>query len=124
MAKGYSKDYDERLLAGNSDTKYEEDPRTEAEPDSDMYYPLPETEKSRSLKWAVTSLVAGVLSLVLCPIYYVGMIFVALACVSTAVSRRNLGFFDKCSTTGLILSIVGFVCNMFSMFIEMFGLFN
>ena len=122
MAKDYSKDYDERLLEGKSETKYEEDPRTEQEPDSDMYYPLPNTVKSRSLKWAVISLVAGILSLVLCPVYYVGMIFVALTCLCTAVSRRNLGFFDKYSTTGLILGIVGLVCNIFSMAIDVLGL--
>lgn len=122
MAKGYSKDYDERLLEGSTETKYEEDPRTEKEPESDMYYPLPTTIKSRSLKWAVISLVAGILSLVLCPMYYVGFVFVAVSCAATAISRHNLGFFDKCSTTGLILGIMGFVCNVFSLIVKMTGL--
>ena len=129
MAKGYY-DCDERLLESGSETKYEEDPRTEMEPEidpdteSDLYYPLPSALKSRSLKWSVASLVAGILSLLLCPVYYVGFIFCAIACFTTSVSRRNLGFFDKCAMLGLIIAIIGFVCNSFSMVVQSLNIFG
>ena len=121
MANVNYNDYDERLLSGGTDTKYEEDPRTEKEPESeeDIYYQLPANLKSRSLKWAVISLVAGILSLVLCPFYYVaGFFFVALGCGATAISRVNLGYFEKTSIIGLILSMIGVVCNTFSVIVQ------
>lgn len=123
MANGYYNDYEQKLLEGDSDTKYEEDPRTEKDPDTDIYYPLPAAIKSRSLKWAVTALITGILSLVCCPIYVLGFIMVVITGASVAISRRNLGYFDKYSTVGLILGIVGFVCNVFSLIVESLGLF-
>jgi hypothetical protein len=123
MANGYYNDYDERLLTGGSDTKYEEDPRTVKDFDTENRYPLPPAIKSRTLKWGVVSLVMGILSILLCPIYYVGFICFAVAIVTMVVSRYNLGFFDKLSTIGLILGLVGFVFNVFSVIIQTLNLF-
>lgn len=123
MANVNYNDYDERLLNGSTDTKYEEDPRTEKEPgDEDIYYQLPTNIKSRSLKWAVISLVGGILSLLLCPFYYVGLFFVAVSAGATAVSRLNLGYFEKLSIIGLTLSMIGLVCNVFSIVIQQLNL--
>ena len=123
MAKGYYDDYEQKLLEGESDTKYEEDPRTAKDPDTDIYYPLPAAIKSRSLKWAVTALITGILSLVCCPVYVLGFIMVLITGLSVAVSRRNLGYFDKYSTFGLIFGIMGFVCNIFSVIVQSLELF-
>ena len=123
MAKGYYDDYEQKLLEGESDTKYEEDPRTTKDPDTDIYYPLPAAIKSRSLKWAVIALVSGILSLVCCPVYVLGFVMVLITGASVAISRRNLGYFDKYSTFGLIFGIVGFVCNVFSLVVQLLELF-
>ena len=123
MAKGYYDEYEQKLLEGESDTKYEEDPRTTKDPDTDIYYPLPAAIKSRSLKWAVIALVSGILSLVCCPVYVLGFVMVLITGASVAISRRNLGYFDKYSTFGLIFGIVGFVCNVFSLVVQLLELF-
>ena len=124
MANINYNDYDERLLNGATDTKYEEDPRTEKEPDDeDLYYQLPTNIKSRSLKWAVISLVSGILSLLLCPFYYMGFLLVAVAGVTTAISRLNLGYFEKLSIMGLVLAMVGLVCNVFSLLVQYLNIF-
>ena len=124
MSNGFYNDYDERLLGEGTDTKYEEDPRTDNVPESDEYYELPLAIKSRSLIWAVISFAASILSLLLCPIYVVGFIFAAVAVASSLISRRNLGFFEKFSIMGLILGIMGFVCSIFSIIANSIGLFG
>lgn len=122
MGNGFYNDYDERLLGEGTDTKYEEDPRTEKEPESEDYYELPLALKSRSMIWSVISLVAGILSILLCPFYYVGICFAVGAVGTSLLSRHNLGFFDKLSVFGLILGIMGFVCDVFSLIANMIGL--
>ena len=122
MENGFYNGYDDRLLGEGTDTKYEEDPRTEKEPESEDYYELPLALKSRSMIWSVISLVAGILSILLCPFYYVGFCFAACAVGTSLLSRHNLGFFDKLSVFGLILGIMGFVCDIFSLIANMIGL--
>ena len=124
MANGYYDEYEERLLTGGSETKYEEDPRTVEEPETETRYPLPPAIRSRSLKWSVISLVAGIISILICPFYLLGFLLVVVTGLTTAVARYNLGFFEKISTVGMILGIVGLVCNIFSLVIQTLGLFG
>lgn len=128
MTSGFYGDYEERLLGEGTDTKYEEDPRTEKDPDTDPetdeYYELPLAIKSRSLIWSVISFVLGILSLVLCPIYYLSLVLALASVGASLVSRHNLGFFEKYSIMGLILGIMGFVCGVFSLIVDMLGIFG
>lgn len=124
MANGIYNDYEERLLTEGTDTKYEEDPRTEKDPETDNeYYELPLAIRSRSLIWSVISFAAGILSLLLCPFYYVSIVFALVSIGSSLISRHNLGFFEKFSIMGLILGIMGVVCSAFSFIAKMIGLF-
>ena len=126
MANGNYNDYEERLLGEGTDTKYEEDPRTEKDPEdteADEYYELPLAIKSRSLIWAVASFAAGVLSILLCPIYALGFILALVSVGSSLVSRHNLGFFERYSIMGLVFGIMGFVFSLFALLVNMLGLF-
>lgn len=123
MAKGFYDDNEERLLTDGTDTKYEEDPRTEKDPESEEYYELPLAIKSRNRIWSIISLALGVLSIILCPFYYVSLGLAVVSLLASLISRRNLGFFDKCSVMGLILGIVGFVCGVFMLIASVIGLF-
>ena len=122
MANGFYNDYDERLLGEGTDTKYEEDPRTEKEPESEEYYELPLAIRARSLIWAVISFSAGILSLLLCKFYYVSIVLALVSVGSSLISRRNLGFFEKFSIMGLIFGIMGAVCSVFSLIANLIGL--
>ena len=124
MQNGFYNEYDQNLLGEGTDTKYEEDPRTEKDPEADEYYELPPTLRSRSMIWSVISLVASVLSILLCPFYYVSLCFAITSVGSSLLSRRNLGFFDKYSIMGLILGIMGFVLGIFSLVVNILGIFG
>ena len=123
MAKGFYDDNEERLLTDGTDTKYEEDPRTEKDPESEEYYELPLAIKSRNRIWSIISLALGVLSIILCPFYYASLGLAVVSLLASLISRRNLGFFDKCSVMGLILGIVGFVCGVFMLIASVIGVF-
>lgn len=122
---GYNNDYNERLLgSGNDDENLEDfEPEMTKSQESEEYYELPLAIKSRSLIWAVISFAAGILSLALCPFYYVGFVFVAVAVVASLISRHNLGFFEKYSIMGLVFGIMGFVFSTFSLVASLIGLF-
>lgn len=115
MSNVFYDDNENRLLAEGSQAEEEADKeKAEKEDASEEYYELPLALKSRSLIWSVTSFVLGVLSLALCFFYYVSLVFAAGAVVTSLVSRKNLGFFEKYAITGLILGIMGAVCGVFS----------
>lgn len=132
MDNGFYNDYDDRLIgSGTSDDDEEEldgmaeesEEIKESDPDEE-YYELPLAIKSRSLIWSVISFVAGVLSLALCPFYYVSLIFAVGSVVTSMISRRNLGFFEKYAVVGLILGIMGFVFGIFSAIAKSIGIFG
>ena len=122
---GFNNDYNELLLgSGDGDEKLEDfEPEMAKTDESEEYYELPLAIKSRSLIWAVISFAAGILSLALCPFYYVGFVFVGVAVITSLISRRNLGFFEKYSIMGLVFGIMGFVFSTFSLVASMIGLF-
>lgn len=116
---------EERLLGTGADTETGVSEIEEKNEDgSEEYYELPPAIRSRTLIWSVASLVLGILSLLLCPFYYVSLVLAALAVGCTVVSRKNLGFFDKLAVLGIILGIMGFVFGIFSLTADMIGLFK
>ncbi len=124
MGNGFNNDYEERLLSDGTD-KEEEELESEAESDdsSDEYYELPLAIKSRSLVWSVISFVAGVLSLAICTFYYVSLVFAAVSIVSSLISRKNLGFFERYAIIGLVLGIMGIVFGISSAIAASLGIF-
>lgn len=126
MSNGFFNDYEDRLLSDGTDIEKEEEVETEesVSDSSEEYYELPLALRSRSLIWSVISFVAGVLSLALCSFYYVSLVFAVGSILSSLISRRNLGFFERYSIIGLVLGIMGVVCGIFSAIVNSLGIFG
>lgn len=130
MSNALYNDYDERLLpaSGEEDVDANVDENsevvTEKTDESDEYYELPLAIKSRSLIWAVIAFAFGILSLALCPFYYVSLVFAAGSVAASLVSRKNLGFFERYSIIGLVLGMMGVVCGIFSAIVTSIGIFK
>lgn len=126
MSNDFFNDYEDRLLSDGTDIDKEEEVETEdnAPDSSEEYYELPPALRSRSLIWSVISFVAGVLSLALCSFYYVSLVFAVGSILSSLISRRNLGFFERYSIIGLVLGIMGVVCGIFSAIVNSLGIFG
>lgn len=123
MNNGYNVN-DDRLLGVGSEEAYENfEPESLKPDDSEEYYELPPAIKSRSLIWAVIAFAAGILSLALCPFYYLGYAFAVAAVVLALISRHNLGFFERYSIMGIVLGIIGFVFSTFTLVAGLIGLF-
>lgn len=121
---GFNDREDERLLGSGVEENTEENELVESEENgSEEYYDLPNAIKSRSLIWAVISLVAGVMSFALCFFHYVGLTLSVCALGTALVSRKNLGFFEKYSIIGIVSGIIGFVCSVFALIANILGLF-
>ncbi len=71
--------------------------------------------KSKSRLWSVIALSLGVLSVGLCFIFWLGLLFGIAALIATVVSRINLGYFDRISVAALIISIFGSVFSLIIM---------
>ena len=128
MSSPFYDDYDNRLLPGGAEaeeeTEEQNDTEVQEEAVTEEYYALPPTLKSRSLIWSVISFVCGVLSLALCPLYYISLVFAAGSIVTSLISRKNLGFFDKYAVFGLILGIMGVVFGISAAIAIRLGIFN
>ena len=126
MSNGFFNDYEDRLLSDGTDIEKEEEVEAEesVSDSSEEYYELPLALRSRSLIWSVISFVAGVLSLALCSFYYVSLVFAVGSILSSLISRRNLGFFERYSIIGLVLGIMGVVCGIFSAIVNSLGIFG
>ena len=113
MSSSFYDDYDNRFLPEGSENTEETEENTEPEVEKndemDEYYELPTEIKSRTLIWSVLSFALGVLSIALCPLYYISLAFAVGSIFTSSVSRRNLGFFEKYAIYGLILGIMGIV---------------
>ncbi len=99
-------------------TDREKDNLTEGE-----CYELP-VQSGRSMIWCILSLVLGVLSVVTCPIYVLGILLGIGSFVLSLYSRKKHGFFTKIAVFGLILSITGTVFGIFSLIISVSGILN
>ncbi len=118
-----SNNYDDRRLLGSPDEDEDAaEERNEAKRGSDEYYDLPPAIRSRTRLWSVISLVLAVLSVLLCPVYYVSLVFSILAVGASLFSRRTLGFFDSLAVIGLIVAIFGFVFGISVMVADLIGL--
>ena len=71
--------------------------------------------KQKKRVWSVVSIVLAVASLVCCCSPTVGITAALVAIVTSIVSRKSLGYFDKLSLTGLILAIFGLVFGIFTL---------
>lgn len=93
------------------------------ESDSEEYYDLPLAIRSRTLLWAVISIVCGAVSILLSHYYYIGFVFAVAAVSFSVVSRKTLGFFEKYSIMGIIFGIMGFVTGTFALIVDVLNLF-
>ena len=82
---------------------------TESSGGDDRYYEIFEKSKHKTLGWSASSMVFGIISVLLCFFGWVGLIFGAVAIILSAVSRILLGYFDGMAIAGLILGIFGVV---------------
>lgn len=118
MSTGFYDENDSRLISDGSENTEKNEDKTGTEVStqivSEEYYALPEAIKSRSLLWSVISFVCGVLSIALCPLWYISLVFAAGSIVTSLISRKNLGFFEKYAIFGLILGIMGVVFGISS----------
>ena len=124
MNNGFYNDNDDRLLTdGSAEVNEEEEAFDIEDEEAEQYYELPPAIKSRSRIWSVTSFALGVLSLALCVFYYVSLVFAIGSLISSLISRKNLGFFERYAIIGLILGIMGCVCGVFSGIASAIGIF-
>ena len=65
--------------------------------------------KKNSRAWSVASIALSLVSLILCPVYWLKIILSATSIVFALVSRKNIGYFDGLSLAGLIVGIFGIV---------------
>jgi hypothetical protein len=106
MSTGFYDENDSCLISNGSENTEKNEDKTGTDVStqivSEEYYALPEAIKSRSLLWSVISFVAGVLSIALCPLYYVSFVFAVGSIVTSLISRKNFGFFERYAIFGLI----------------------
>ena len=86
-------------------------------------YELPAPE-ARSMLWTVLSLVVGILSIIACPVYPLGIILGGVGIGFSIYSWRRCGFFTGLTVSGLVTSIVGLVFGVFSMIASILGIFG
>ena len=79
------------------------------EGESDYAYKKVMPKKQNRRTWSVVSLALAVLSVLLFRVPWAGLILGLLAVGCAALSRKNLGYFDKLSLAGLIIGIFGIV---------------
>lgn len=65
--------------------------------------------KQQKRIWSVVSITLAALSVFLCFIPWLGILFSVAAMMTAIVSRKSLGYFDGISMASLILSIFGMV---------------
>ena len=88
------------------------------------YYELPDSPEARRRGWSVISFFAGILSVLLCPIYVLGFAFAVLSVVGALISRKKLGYFDTLALAGMLIGIVGSVFCIFSLVVDITGIFD
>lgn len=102
----------------------EEEKKTAEEKKEEEYYELPDSPDARRRGWSVISLFSGILAVLLCSVYYVGILFAVVSIASALVSRRRLGYFDGLSLAGLLVGIVGCVFGGFALVVDVTGVLD
>ncbi len=122
-----SDDYrDEGLLPDVAEEEIitEEETKTAESKREEEYYELPDSPDARRRGWSVISLFSGILAVLLCSVYYLGLVFAAVSIVAAVVSRKKLGYFDGLSLAGLLVGIVGCVFCSFSLIVDVTGVLD
>ena len=99
------------------------EPKVEETKPEVEYYTLPESVSARNRIWSILSLIFAILSVALCPFYYVSFAFAVLAVAFSLVMRRSLGFFTSGAIAGLIIGIMGLVFSVCSFVVDISGLY-
>ncbi len=104
-------------------TVVDTEPKVEETKPEEECYTLPESVSARNRIWSVLSLIFAILSVALCPFYYVSFVLAVLAVVFSIVMRRSLGFFNRGAIVGLIIGIMGLVFSVCSFVVDITGLY-
>ena len=102
----------------------EEEKKATEEKKEQEYYDLPDSPDARSRGWSVISLFSGILAVLLCSVYYLGLIFAVVSITCAIVSRKKLGYFDGLSLAGLLVGIVGSVFGVFALIVDVTGVLD
>lgn len=79
---------------------------------SEEYLTLDE-KRTKSLVWAVLSMVFSALSIVLYFVFWVNLALAVLGILFSVISRIRMGYFHGLCVAGLIVGIVGTVLSIF-----------
>ena len=74
--------------------------------------------KSNNRGFAIASMVLGIVAIVCCCFYYVGLVAAVLAIVFSVISRVRMGYFDGFAVAGLIMGIIGLVFGVAILIVE------
>ena len=86
------------------------------------YYSLP--EKRPSIIWSLLSLIFSIFSVLLSPIYYIGLPMAIFSVVMALISSKKLGYFNKMSLVGLVIGIFGTVFGIFVLALDVTGVLD
>ena len=76
--------------------------------------------KSKNRGFAIASMILGIISIVCCCVYYIGLVAAVLAIVFAVISRVRMGYFDGFAIAGLITGIIGAVFGIAMLIVEFF----
>ena len=85
---------------------------TDEENSDYAYKSVIKKDKTSRRTWSVISLIFAVLSILTLYFSWVSLVIGAVAVGCAAVSRKNLGYFDKISLAGIIIGIFGMVFSL------------
>ncbi len=76
-------------------------------------------DKQHSRAWSVASITVSIVGLLCCCfVDWLSIVLGTLAVIFAIISRRNIGYFDGISLTGLIVGIFGIVFGVASIVLE------
>ena len=117
-------EYDEKTPLVEGELEYEDITEKKEGGVDEEHYELPASLKARTRVWSVISITLGILSVLLCPFYYVSLVLAVAAAVTAVVSQKLLGYFDRLALVGLITGIIGVVFGAFSLIVDVTGVLD
>lgn len=91
-------------------SEFENNPHENSE--SEYAYKSVMNGKVKTRLWSIISLALGIASIAFCFIGWLGIVFSVAAAAVAVYSRKDLGYFDKITLTGMISSIFGLVFSV------------
>jgi len=88
-----------------------------SESEGEYVYKTVIKNKENRRTWSVISLALGILSVLTLFLSWLSLVFGLLGLGAGLISRKNLGYFDKFSVSGIIISIFG---TVFAVFVVVF----